>query len=131
MCRPTHGIATDGAHSTKNKSTRYRAVDISTGEELFSVSLGFQTINIGEFLGVVEAVKYIIANGYSPRTIYTDSTTAIAWFKAKHTASKKRNPALQKAEVFLKAFAAEIETIEVLHWDNREWGEIPADYGEK
>lgn len=131
MCRPTHGIATDGAHSTKNKSTRYRAVDISTGEELFSLSLGFQTINIGEFLGVVEAIKYIIANDYSPRTIYTDSTTAIAWFKAKRTASKKRNPALQKAEVFLKAFAAEIETIEVLHWDNREWGEIPADYGEK
>lgn len=106
-------------------------MDISTGEELFSVSLGFQTINIGEFLGVVEAIKYIIANGYSTRTIYTDSTTAIAWFKAKHTASKKRNPALQKAEVFLKAFAAEVETIEVLHWDNREWGEIPADYGEK
>lgn len=95
------------------------------------MSLGFQTINIAEFLGVVEAVKYIIANDYSPRIVYTDSITAITWFKAKHTASKKRNPALQKAEVFLKAFAAEVETIDVLHWDNRGWGEIPADYGEK
>lgn len=128
---PTCGIATDGAHSTKNRLSRYRAVDISTGEELFSMSLGFQTINIAEFLGVVEAVKYIIANDYSPRIVYTDSITAITWFKAKHTASKKRNPALQKAEVFLKAFAAEVETIDVLHWDNRGWGEIPADYGEK
>lgn len=131
MCRPVNGIATDGAHSTKNRLTRYRAVDISTGEELFSQSLGFQTINIGEFLGVVEAVKYIIANDYSPRIIYTDSITAITWFNAKRTASKKRNPALLKAEVFLKAFASEVETIEVKHWDNREWGEIPADYGEK
>ena len=84
-----------------------------------------------EFLGVVEAVKYIIAHNYSPRVIYTDSQTAIAWFNAKRTASKKRNPALLKAEVFLKAFAAEVETIEVKHWDNREWGEIPADFNEK
>lgn len=131
MCRPVRGIATDGAHSTKNRMTRYRAVDISTGEELFNVSLGNQTINIAEFLGVVEAVKYIIEHNYSPRTIYTDSLTAIAWFKAKQTASKKRNIAIKKAEVFLKAFAADIATIDVHHWDNREWGEIPADFGEK
>ena len=131
MCRPVRGIATDGAHSTKNRMTRYRAVDISTGEELFNVSLGNQTINIAEFLGVVEAVKFIIEHNYSPRTIYTDSLTAIAWFKAKQTASKKRNIAIKKAEVFLKAFAVDIATIDVHHWDNREWGEIPADFGEK
>ena len=35
-------------------------------------------VNIGEFLGVVEAAKYIIENDYSPRIIYTDSITAIA-----------------------------------------------------
>lgn len=131
MYRPVNGIVTDGAHSTKSRLTRYRAVDISTGEELFSQSLGFQIINIAEFLGVFEAVKYIIANDYSPRVIYTDSITAITWFNAKRTTSKKRYPALLKAEVFLKAFASEVETIEVKHWDNREWGEIPADYGEK
>lgn len=131
MCRPIRGIATDGAHSTKNRLTRYRAVDLSTGGELFYESLGNQTINIAEFLGVVEAVKYIIEQNYSPRIIYTDSITAITWFKAKRTASKKRNNALQKAEVFLKAFAVEIESIEVIHWDNRAWGEIPADFGEK
>lgn len=131
MSRPTCGIATDGAHSTKNRLTRYRAVDIDTGEELFSCLLVNSTINIGEFLGVVDAVRYIIANDYSPRVIYTDSITAIAWFKAKRTASKKHHPALLRAEVFLKAFAVEIETIEVVHWDNRAWDEIPADYGEK
>lgn len=57
--------------------TRYRAVDISTGKELFINHLGNQTVNIGEFLAVVEAVKYILENGYSPRIIYTDSVTAI------------------------------------------------------
>ena len=131
MMRPQCGIATDGAHSVKNRLTRFRAVDIATGEELFSGSIGNQTINIGEFLGVVEAVKYIIANHYTPRIIYTDSMTAIAWFQAKRTASKKAHPALKRAEIFLKAFAAEIESIKVRHWDNDSWGETPADFGEK
>lgn len=131
MMRPQCGIATDGSHSVKNRLTRFRAVDIATGEELFSESIGNQTINRGEFLGVVEAAKYIIANHYTPRVIYTDSITAIAWFQAKRTASPKTHPALKRAEIFLKAFATEIESIEVRHWDNDGWGETPADFGEK
>lgn len=131
MMRPQYGIATDGAHSIKNRLTRFRAVDISTGKELFNESIGNQTINIGEFLGVIEAVKYIIAHNYTPKIIYTDSLTAIAWFQAKRTASKKPYPPLKRAEIFLKAFAAEIESIEVRHWDNTGWGETPADFGEK
>lgn len=129
--RPQCGIATDGAHSTKNRLTRFQAVDIATGEVLFNESIGNQTINIGEFLGVVEAVKYIIDHNYTPRIIYTDSMTAISWFHAKRTASKKSHPALKRAEIFLKAFAAKIESIEVRHWDNAGWGETPADFGEK
>lgn len=129
--RPQCGIATDGAHSTKNRLTRFQAVDIATGEVLFNESIGNQTINIGEFLGVVEAVKYIIEHNYTPRIIYTDSMTAIAWFQAKRTASKKPHQSLKRAEIFLKAFAAEIESIEVRYWDNAGWGEIPADFGEK
>lgn len=131
MNRPQSGIATDGAHSTKNGLTRYRAVDIATGNELFSLQIGNQTINIGEFLGVVEAVKYIIRNDYHPPTIYTDSMTAIAWFNARKTASGKKYPPLKQAEIFLKAFAARIKSIEVKHWDNRLWGETPADFNEK
>ncbi len=131
MMRPQCGIATDGAHSVKNRLTRFRAVDIATGEELFNESIGNQTINIGEFLSVVEAVKYIIAHSYTPRLIYTDSSTAIAWFQAKRTASKKSHPALKRAEIFLKAFATEIDSIEVVHWNNDKWGETPADYNEK
>lgn len=129
--RPLSGIATDGAHSVKHRLTRYRAVDISTGKELFREHLGNQTINIGEFLGVVDAAKYIIANNFTPRIIYTDSMTAIAWFQAKRTASKKAPPALKRAEIFLKAFASEIDTIEVKHWDNDGWGETHADFDEK
>lgn len=131
MKRPTRGIATDSAHSTKNSLTEYQGINLETGEQLFYENLGNQTVNIGEFLAVVRAAQYIIENDFQPRIIYTDSMTAISWFKNKSTASNKRNKALQKAEIFLKAFAADVDTIEILHWDNKGWGETPADFNRK
>lgn len=131
MGRPTSGIATDAAHSTKNLKTEYQGINLNTGDRIFYSDLGNQTVNIGEFLGVVEAAKYIIETNFEPRVIYTDSMTAISWFNNKRTASVKRNKALQKAEIFLKLFASDIETIELKHWNNRLWGETPADFGNK
>lgn len=131
MGRPTCGIATDAAHSTKNGVTEYQGIDLATGERIFYENLGNQTVNIGEFLGVVAAVKYIIENDFQPRIIYTDSQTAIAWFNNKSTASAKKNRELKKAEIFLKALSADVDTIQVKHWDNRKWGETPADFGNK
>ena len=129
--RPAAGIATDAAHSIKNSLTQYRGVDLATGAELFREELGNMTVNAGEFLGVVAAVRYIIENGHSPAVVYTDSATAITWFTNKKTASKKRISALFKAEVFLQVMAAEVNRIEVRHWDNDGGGEIPADFGNK
>lgn len=131
MERPIRGIATDAAHSTKNHVTEYQGIDLSTGDMIFYRNLGDQTVNIGEFLGVVEAAKYIIENDFQPRIIYTDSMTAIAWWNAKHTASNKKNNEIRKAEIFLKALAYDVDTIQVVHWDNDAWGETPADFGRK
>lgn len=128
---PIEGIATDAAHSVKNKTTEYQGIDLRTGQRIFYQNLGNKTVNIGEFLGVVEAAKYIIENDYSPRIIYTDSITAITWFQNKKTASKKKYKELQKAEIFLKILAWDVDTIEVRHWNNKEWGETPADFGNK
>jgi len=131
MKRPTVGIATDGAHSTKERLTRYRAVDHSSVLELFNYYIGSKTNNIGDFLAIVEAVKYILRHPEAPRIIYSDSITAITWYRNKQTASSRRCEQLQLAEIFLKVMAAKIEDIQVLHWDNREWGETPADFGNK
>lgn len=131
MERPTEGIATDAAHSMKNQQTEFQCVNIATGEVIAYKNLGNQTVNIGEFLAVMAAVKYIIETEFEPRIIYTDSITALTWFKNKRTASSKRNRALPKAEIFLKVFAADVDTIEVRHWDNKRWGETPADFGRK
>lgn len=71
---PVEGIATDAAHSTKNKITEFQGIDLRTGKRIFYQNLGNKTVNIGEFLGVVEAAKYIIENDYSPRIIYTSNS---------------------------------------------------------
>ncbi|WP_287117876.1 ribonuclease H [Duncaniella sp.] len=115
----------------KNRKTEFQGVDLNTGKTLFYSDLGNQTINIGEFLAIVEAVKYIIDNDFQPKVIFSDSTTAISWFKNKRTASGKRNARLMKAEIYLRAMAYWVDEIKIVKWDNRAWGEIPADFNRK
>lgn len=131
MISLNEGIAVDAAHSTKNRKTEFRGVDLHTGKILFYSDLGNQTINIGEFLAIVEAVKYIIDNDFNPKIIFSDSTTAISWFNNKLTASGKRNAKLMKAEIYLRAMAYWVDEIKIVKWDNRSWGEIPADFNRK
>lgn len=124
------GLAVDAAHSMKNKVTEIQGVDLETGEIVFYRNLGNQTINIGEFLAIVEGIKYIIRNK-KPKIIFSDSITAISWVRNKNTASKKRNKFVQIAEIYLKIAAYWVDRIEIVHWDNKVWGEIPADFNRK
>lgn len=127
----TKGIAVDAAHSVKDKRTEIQGIDLKTGKVVFYKDLGNQTINIGEFLAIVEAVKYIIENKYKPMVVFSDSNTAIAWYKNKRTASGKRNKLLQKAEAYLRIAAFWTDNVEIIKWDNKLWGETPADFGNK
>lgn len=131
MNPPKSGIVTDAAHSINDKLTQYRAIDLKTGEQIFIKKLGFQTVNIGEFLGVIAAIKYIIEKDYTPKLIYTDSLTAINWVINKKSSSKKSNPELLKAEIFLQTHHELVDEIEICHWSKKQWGEIPADFGNK
>lgn len=131
MISHNSGIAVDAAHSTKNRLTEFQGVDLSTGKRIFYEALGNQTVNIGEFLAIVEAIKYIIEYDFYPKVIYSDSQTAISWVKAKRTSSLKRLPKLMKAEIYLRAMAYWVDEIEIIKWDNAQWGEIPADFGNK
>lgn len=125
------GIAVDAAHSMKQKKTEFRGVDLVTGEVIFYENLGNKTINIGEFLAIVEACKYIIKNNYKPKRIFSDSQVAISWFKNKEAASMRREREVDKALIYLRAAYTWIDDIEIIHWDNKQWGEIPADFGNK
>lgn len=131
MNYPKEGITVDAAHSMKNGVTEYQAIDLKTGERLFYKNIGNQTTNIGEYLGLMETIKYVIENDFQPRIVYTDSMTAITWFRNKKTASKKRHADLQRSEIFLKVMDFDISSIDVRHWNTSEWGENPADFGNK
>ena len=131
MISINEGIAVDAAHSTKNRKTEFQGVDLKTGKKILYQDIGNQTINIGEVLAIVEAVKYIIDHDYEPKVIFSDSNTAISWFNNKRTASGKRNMKLMKAEIYLRAMAYWVDEIKVVKWDNRQWGEIPADFNRK
>lgn len=128
---PLKGITCDAAHSTKKCITEYQAHDLKSGDRIFYKNLGYQTVNIGEFLALVDSIKYIIENNYPDKIIYSDSITAITWVRNKKTASNKRNKDLKKAEIYLRVMSYEVDQIKIIHWNNKLWGEIPSDFGNK
>jgi len=129
---PITGICTDASHLTKSKVTEYRGVITETGEELFRELAPYSSVNVGEYLALVHGVKWIIENNPKDRIIWSDSQTAITWFKNKKSASSIKLPQMLAADIFLQAFASDIEDIEVKHWNKRDIGmEIPADFGRK
>lgn len=129
--RPQKGIVCDAAHSEKKQITEYQGFVLETGEKIFYHEIGYQTTNIGEFLALVDSIKWVIENDYFPKVIYSDSVTAIAWVREMRTASKKKNKDLYKAEIFLQVFEEAIKDIEIIHWNSKIWGENPADFGNK
>ena len=74
---PIRGITCDAAHSMKRRITEYQVHDLKSGDRIFYKYLGNQTVNIGEFLAIVDSIKYIIENNYPDKIIYSDSITAI------------------------------------------------------
>lgn len=129
---PITGICTDASHLTKTKVTEYRGVITETGEEIFRELVPFSSVNVGEFMGLVHGIMWIIENDPEDRVLWTDSATAITWYKNRQSASSVRLPEMLMADVFLQAFEHELETIEVKHWNKRDIGmEIPADFGRK
>lgn len=125
------GIAVDAAHSMKNGKTEYQGVDLETGEIVFYKDLGNQTINIGEFLALVAGIKYVIEHEIDPPRVFSDSTTAISWVKHKAVSSSKNNKEVDKAVVYLRTCAVYVDEVEIIKWDNKAWGETPADFGNK
>lgn len=128
--RPSKGLTVDAAHSELNKTTEYRGVTIEDDTQVFYRNIGHQTTNIGEYLGLIEAVKWAISSGYE-HTIYCDSKVALTWLKNARTGSHKRNRNVEKSEMFSKVFFDEISKLDIQHWDNKSWGEIPSDFKNK
>ncbi|NCP98140.1 ribonuclease H [archaeon] len=136
---PLDGFLTvDGASNGLN--CEFQAVWHPSNERAFSSKV-YQggTNNIAEFLGLVFSIKYLKDKGL-PIKIYTDSVTAMAWCrkcKANTTANQtgkathELDDLISKAEKFLNENQQLISDGEILKWETKQWGEIPADYGRK
>lgn len=114
----------------------YRGVDLDTGQTIFHFGPIKGTNNIGEFLAIVHAMALMEQRGMQGYTIYSDSVNAQLWVKKQKCkttlkASDETKQALElveRAEKWLKTHSFRPQ---VLKWNTKDWGEIPADFGRK
>jgi len=139
---PNHGsiiknsISVDAACSGNPGIMEYRGVHTDTREEIFHQGpFKDGTNNIGEFLALVHALA-LFKKLKKNVVIYTDSRTAMSWVKnkkVKTTLSKNANNAvlfdmMERAVLWLKN---NTYSNQIIKWDTKNWGEIPADFGRK
>ena len=133
----TDSICVDAACSGANGPMEYRGVDTFTGGLIFHKGpYPDGTNNVGEFLALVHAMAHLWKIGNKTCAIYSDSRTAMAWVrkkKANTTLTKtSRNQVLfdlmARAENWLKNNRIPNQ---ILKWNTKKWGEIPADFGRK
>lgn len=134
--KPTKGIAVDCGCIGNPGIAEYRGVDLQTGKVVFEHKIsGLCTNNIAEFAALVHGVKYLIANKIEGK-VFSDSQTALAWYKHKQHKSKLgKNSDTEKAHKLLEHAVKNIIDSNHMNyvefWSNKIYGEIPADYGRK
>jgi len=114
----------------------YRAVDLTTGKEIFHSPLYPRgTNNLGEFLAMYDAIRYIEKHK-SYECIYSDSMTAIYRMQSKkikttlaHTAETK--DLLEKVQEAVTRLKTHTNAIPIYKRETKLRGEIPADFDRK
>lgn len=131
-----NSLAVDAACSGNPGILEYRGVYTKTHQEIFRMGPFPQgTINIGEFLALVHGLAALKQKG-SDLPIYSDSKTAIAWVLKKKANTKLKENEINKDLFELmrrgeKWLQNNTFTNEILKWQTKYWGEIPADFGRK
>ncbi len=128
-------IAVDAACSGSPGRLEFQGVETESGKSIFRKGpFADGTNNVGEFLAIVEAMRWLDERRH-PWPVYSDSENAILWIKARkcntrlqHLPSNRRLfEMIAGAEEWLRSAGKR----QVLKWDTRAWGEIPADFGRK
>lgn len=134
--KPTKGISVDGSCRGNPGPSKYRGIDIESGELLFDIDIKTSTNNIAEFIGLVHALNYAIKNGYTE--VYSDSITAISWVKNKSAKTTlKSNAKTEYSLNLMKRALGHLDKLPKEHtklikkWETKIWGESPADFGYK
>lgn len=127
--------AVDAACSGNPGPMEYRGIDLATGQVVFHFGPMYGTNNIGEFLAIVHALALMQQQGIQ-KVIYSDSVNAILWVNKRQCKTKlernaKTEPLYQiiaRAENWLRTHQY---TTQIIKWDTKKWGEVPADFGRK
>lgn len=134
----SNSISVDGACNNKGLS-EYQGVYTDTKTELFKQGpFKGGSNNLMEFLALVHGLAWLKKNKLE-LPIYSDSKTAISWvWKKKIKTTIKRTVENKKvfylvdrAIVWLHENPEMITNTNILKWETKAWGEVPADFGRK
>lgn len=130
-------ISVDAACSGNPGEMEYQLVRTDTGNKLFGSPIyPVGTNNLGEFLAVVKALRYLNEINDPDTIVYTDSVSAIAWVRNEQVNSMlKRN---QKTAQLWWDIDEALEWLydhpirnPIVKWETPLWGESKADFGRK
>ena len=129
-------LSVDAACAGNPGKMEYRGVDSESKRQLF-IQGPFEkgTNNIGEFLALVHGLGYLKQKGLN-YPIYSDSKIAIKWVQSGQcrtnlpisTENQQLFDYVKRAEKWLKE---NNYTTQILKWETKAWGEIPAHFGRK
>ena len=131
-----NSISVDAACSGNPGVLEYRGVHTSSGREIFRKGpFPEGTVNLGEFLALVHGIAYL-KQKMSKKPVYSDSRTAISWVKKKRVNTKlerniKNDELFQLVDRALKWLHNNSFDNQIVKWETKYWGEIPADFGRK
>lgn len=130
-------VAVDGACAGNPGIMEYRCVRVADGVEIFKMG-PFEggTNNIAEYLALIHAASLLKSRGLTSVPIYSDSRTAQAWVRRRHSNTTLNSADSGSAVATLLAradawLASNTITNPILKWNTELWGEIPADFGRK
>lgn len=135
--RKKHSIAVDAACSWNPGVMEYRGVDVQSGQQLFfSWPRPLATVNIGEYLAIIDALQWCEAHDNVFLCLYSDSRTALSWVKKKkvntglvhNSQTAALWDKLKKAEEWLQSHDISLPLVKR---ETAERWEIPADFGRK
>jgi len=138
----TNALCVDASCTGNPGVMEYRAVDLKARKEVFhSPIYSMGTNNIGEFLAIYDAIRYIehLEKKKSKTTyecIFSDSETAIAWMRSKKIKTtlkytEETKELLTKLQDAITRIKTHDFTIPIRKRETEIRGEIPADFDRK
>ena len=129
-------IAVDGACNSRTGQAEYRGVLTHNAQEIFRMGpFADGTNNIMEFLAIVHALGYCKQNKLI-LPVYSDSRNAILWVNKKEVRTKQEltpnnTHLFDLIERAIKWLNENEYSNQILKWETKAWGEIPADFNRK